>query len=384
MRASSQITMKIIHDFTLLEALGEQWDELLAGMSAPSLMLSSGWLFRWWHHYGDQRQLCVGQFFDGEKCIGFAPLCRRTHNYRGGLAFERLEFMGADGQDEDGLSSDYLNLIALAGREAEVAHCFAKNLLDGSFGKWHECVLEAMNGEAPMVAHLSHAFEQLGQAVTRQQTVEAPFLPLPADWDSYMASLSKSRRYWFRRTFRDFEAYAGDEGYKLHTANDAQSLSEGLKILADLHEVRWQSAGESGVFDSQRFRSFHEDYARDLMEQKRLQLVWLTIGDKPVAAQYNMLGDDKVYFYQSGRLMDTPPKVRLGIALFILTIRDAMEKGFKEFDFLAGEDEYKYIFTKSVRPIIELRIAPPSAPEMMRKTLAGAARMTRKMRARPA
>lgn len=372
------IDMRLISGTDSLEKIREDWQAVLNEMENPPIMLSPDWLFRWWKYYGDNRELRVGQFFEGETCIGIAPLCLRTHHYRGGLSFERLEFMGAEGQDEDDIGSDYLNLIARPGRETEVANCFAHHLVKGTFGDWHECVLDAMNGDAPMSAHLSAAFEHLGQSVTRTQTVEAPYLPLTADWDSYMAKLSKSRRYWFRRTFRDFEAHAGEDGYQLHEATDPKSLSNGLKILADLHEVRWQMSGEDGVFNSDRFSRFHEDYASYLLEQNLLQLTWLTIGNKPVAVQYNIRGIDKIYFYQSGRLMDTPPKVRLGIALFILTIRDAMEKGYKEFDFLACEDDYKYIFTKNARPIMKLRIARPSAREKIRETLVRGRDLTKK------
>jgi CelD/BcsL family acetyltransferase involved in cellulose biosynthesis len=44
--------------------------------------------------------------------------------------------------------------------------------------------------------------------------------------------------------------------------------------------------------------------------------------------------------------------MRPGICLHIGSIMDAVEKGMSEYDFMAGGEEYKYLFTKTDRELV--------------------------------
>ena len=106
-----------------------------------------------------------------------------------------------------------------------------------------------------------------------------------------------------------------------------------------------------------------------LLDAKALALLWLTVRGEPVAAMYNIVWNNKTLFYQSGRKLDVPRHLRLGVVIICHAIRQAIEAGGGEFDFLAGEAPYKKQLALATRPLIQLRVAHRTLRE-------GAHRMT--------
>jgi Acetyltransferase (GNAT) domain len=80
---------------------------------------------------------------------------------------------------------------------------------------------------------------------------------------------------------------------------------------------------------------------RKFFRPVNLSLAGPTVGCEPVAAMYNIIGKDKIYFYQSGRRMGVPNQIRIGIVMFVLTLQRAMESGYREFDFGAVKSATK-------------------------------------------
>lgn len=378
---SRMLSVELVDDFAALGRLAPDWRELIASMHRPEPMLAPEWVLTWWDHYHDKRSLAVGVFRDGARVVGLAPLCRRTHRYRPGLPFRRLEVMGASGGEADGACGEYLAPLAAKGREVDVARSFAAALDQNVFGAWDELVIEHMDGRGPMTAALASAL-RVRHTVGCVPAMRAHYLPLPANWEAFLESVHGKRRNWFRRTWKDFVAWAGEGGYTLERARSKEGVREGMQILAELHGARWQESGHPGAFASPRFSAFHSAYAEKLLAADQLDLLWLTVGGAPVAAIYSFVSGGKVYFYQSGRQVGTPPNIRLGIVMFMLAIQDAMARGLSEFDFLGGDSTYKPYFTASTRPLVTLRVAPPSLRETTRRGLTWAARYARQLRPR--
>ncbi len=85
-----------------------QWSALLERSATNEPMLSPEWLLPWWEVYGrgSGRRLCVGAWYVGARLVGLALLQSRIYRYRGVLPFRRLEFLGADVDEQDGVCSE--------------------------------------------------------------------------------------------------------------------------------------------------------------------------------------------------------------------------------------------------------------------------------------
>jgi CelD/BcsL family acetyltransferase involved in cellulose biosynthesis len=376
---STGLSVALVDDLAALRRLEPEWARLLAATAKPEPMLSPAWVLTWWKHYQAGRSLAVGVFRDRDALVGVAPLCRRKFKYRAGIPFRRLELMGAGGEEVDGVCGEYLGPIDAKGRETDVARAFAAALQRDALGPWDELVLEHMDGHGAMTAALIEALPAIRGDLTCHTEVQAYYLPLPADWEAFLATLHGKRRQKFRRTWKDFVAWVGDKGYVLERARSAEDVPRGMTILAALHAQRWQEEGQQGVFASPRFSRFHQQFATRLLEDNQLDLLWLTVGNEPVAAHYSFAVGGKVYFYQSGRRMDVPSNVRIGIVMFMLAIQDAMARGLAEYDFLGGESAYKLSFTTLTRPLLSARVARRTLREITRRGLSSAAHAARRL-----
>jgi CelD/BcsL family acetyltransferase involved in cellulose biosynthesis len=135
-----------------------------------------------------------------------------------------------------------------------------------------------------------------------------------------------------------------------------------MAVLRDLHGERWTAVGKEGVFASERFARFHDAVLPRLLageDGASVELSWLVARGQPIAAAYNLVYAGRVQFYQSGRRVDLPKGLRPGIALHALLLREAIERGRVEYDFLAGSSRYKRDLALASRPLVTMRAVAP-------------------------
>lgn len=348
-----------------LDAHAPEWLDLLARSSANEFSLTPTWLLTWWRTFGTdrgRRLRCVA-FRDDGRLVGFAPLTWRRHWYKPGLPFRRIEFLSTGERPEEAVCSDYLNVVAEAGREEAVSQELAALAHAGKLGRWDEVFLETLPGDNPMAGHLADAFRRGRDVVTVEEYDKSFTIPLPATWDAYLAQLGQSDRRLVRTSLRSFEEWAGTD-WKLHFADDAASLAEGKAALIALHRERW--GGGDGTFKASRFLAFHDAALPALLAAGMLELAWITVKGEPFVAIYDVRHGGKSSYYQAGRRTDVPDKVRPGITLLAMLIRRAIERGDREYDFLPGVTRYKEQLATASRPIVRLRVARPTWVESAR------------------
>ena len=89
----------------------------------------------------------------------------------------------------------------------------------------------------------------------------------------------------------------------------------------------------------------------------QLILFWIELDGKPFVAEYLMAAGDTVYHYQRrldvSRLDDSPG--RLGS---IVSLRLAIDGGYRAFDLLRGAESYKAHFRARPQACLEIRAVP--------------------------
>lgn len=378
-----------------LPALGPEWWALLEQSDVATPTLTPAWLESWWRVFGEgqDRQLRLWSVRDENTLVGLAPFLCRAHRYvpssaamrsllgrqqigfpMPSLTFRRLEPLGSGEPEEDEVCSDYLGLIAARGYEQSVAEAFGSALAKGDLGQVDEVLMPGMDGSAPMTQAIVGAFGKLGWTIEVSESQSSPYIELPASFEDYLETLPSSGRHLVTRSLRDFEKWSGGE-VRWMRATDTASLERGQLVLRALHAERWTAIGERGAFASRRFSSFHELLMPLLLRRGALDLQWLEVRGVPIAALYNMVWRGRLSFYQSGRKMDVPGRVRPGIVIHANAIRGAISAGLREYDFLPGSQHYKLQLATSFRPVVSLRAARRSMKEGARKlVVAGAAR----------
>jgi CelD/BcsL family acetyltransferase involved in cellulose biosynthesis len=233
-------------------------------------------------------------------------------------------------------------------------------LLSGALGDWDELVLDLMNGRAAMTEHLIHELRGAGLVVDVRARRPCPYARLPGTWEDYLDGLSSRHRYMVRRSVRDLDKWAGGT-VEVMRARTRAELTQGQEILSRLHCQRWQEAGRQGVFASRRFLDFHGRIMPALLDREQLDLMWLCCKGEPVAAIYNIVWNDRVYFYQCGRRTDLPDTLRPGIVMHVHAMQRAIARGCKEYDFLSGASQYKKQLAADENPLVEVRAFRPGS-----------------------
>ena len=358
--SDGMVKPSLLTDIDELKACRGEWDVLLSTSAANMPMLSPLWLLAWWRTFGstEGRQLRTWTFRVSGRLVGLVPLLLRRHRHFGLLPIRRLELLGSGEREQDEIMSEYLAPIIAKGYEQAVADALVGELALDQYG-WQEIVLSALDGNAPAVTALELAFCRQGWPCQIETQDHCPFIKLPSRWEEYLSALHRSYRYLVKRSLSDFLAWAGD-AWRMERVSTQAELGRGREILLQLHQQRWAKDDKPSVFSSPLFLGFHDQVLPQLLSQNALDLCWLSVRDRPVAVNYNIVWRNRIYVYQSGRTVDVPRGVRPGIVLHLESIKRAINEGREEYDFLGGPALYKMQLTSTSRPLVRCHVLRPS------------------------
>ena len=272
--------------------------------------------------------LCRTAGDSAEILVGIAPFYTSFHL---GTPLRRLAWMGTG-------SSDYLGPLALSGWEETVAHAL-RAYLDDHLRGWDIADLQQMRPDAPLL--MQAVATQSSRAPHAQSVLPiepCPYVTLPADWNAFSARLGKKMRsnlgYYDRLMVKTFAEA------RYHLA-DGDTLDAGMTALFDLHQKRWNARWLPGVLGSKRVQAFHRDIAQAFLANGWLRLHLLTVDGGIRAALYCFAFNARTFYYLGGFAPEMS-KYSLGTLLTARAIRQAIEENCVEFDFLRGNEAYKY------------------------------------------
>ena len=338
-----------IEDPDRFRALRGEWNGLLEQSASDCPFLTWEWLHTWWTHFAGGRKLCLLAVRDGGDLIGLAPLAVSPWRVTHFRLFHALEFLGTGS-----VGSDYLDLISRRGREQDVAEALADDL------SHRETMLELtqLNGDSSLAAAVAARLAGRDWTRAATRTDVCPFIPLAGhSWESYLGTLGAEYRYTVRRSERGL---AKRFDVRFHWAATDDERRAALAEVVRLHQQRWQDRrGGSTAFYSPALLAFHEEFSRLALERGWLRLLVVRLDGTPAAAFYGFRYQRRFYFYQSG-FDPQYKKVSAGIALLGHTIKTAIDEGADEYDFLHGDEPYKFHWAKDVRELGRLELYPPS------------------------
>ena len=240
-----------------------------------------------------------------------------------GRTARRLEWWGAGIHD-----------IGAAAYDSPTAAAALWNRLEDFATRQHAVQLAQIPAQCRLVEFATRAGWEVRDAEA------CPSLALPDNWDEYVRSLGKNMREQIKRYPKRLEKQFAVE-YQL--AQSAEEVQRALTDLFQLHGKRWRARGQTGVLATPRRQRFHREICREFARRDWLRLWTLRCDNRPACVLLSYFYGDKYYFFIGGF---EPELLRwsVGTCLFARVLRHAIEEGASEFDFLRGEEEYKYRF----------------------------------------
>ena len=311
-----------------------RWSALHDRARLPSIFLTWQWQTEWSRAFAADRAQHVLTATDADGSLaGVLPM------YEDGPGRQRI-IGGVD-------VSDYLDLVAEAGREEEVWQTLLQHRA-GQAGEWDLHGIRAASATATALPALARS---QGLLATVERQDRCPVLALPKTWDEYLSGLSGKDRHELRRKIRRLERELPGATARWH--GEPAGWDSAMTRFLTLH--RLSKVGKARFMD-ERMERFFRDVTAALAAKGWTRLWFLEQGDEAVAAFICLEYGGRVGLYNSGF---DPARSQLapGIVLLAHVIRDAIERGVPTFDFLRGEEPYKYGFGPSPEDVFNVRIS---------------------------
>ncbi|MGH2407817.1 MAG: GNAT family N-acetyltransferase [Candidatus Limnocylindrales bacterium] len=354
------------------------WHRLFAA-SARATSFSRWNVHRaWWDAYGGtahEQYLLVVDRADPESVRGIVPLMHRhevepedaatatmlRHPTYAATAVEpgaKAVFFGAS------YHTDYATILAAPDDLADVAIALVDELAvgpDRSHGDrdWDVVDLRRLRDDDPVTPALQQAFEaraaREGWRVTREQEDVCPVVTMPADgdWEAYLDTLDKKARHEIRRKIRRAET-GGDNVFELVEPTPAAIV----EFIA-LHQARW---GAEGLFPDTAGGARSRHFVHRLAELELAEGAsrTLQLGRFRVAGRTIFLGvafdDDREFLFYNAGVDPAARDLSPGVTGTAAYLRERQAAGCRRFDFLRGDEAYKYEWGAVDEPIHRLLV----------------------------
>jgi CelD/BcsL family acetyltransferase involved in cellulose biosynthesis len=156
----------------------------------------------------------------------------------------------------------------------------------------------------------------------------------------FAAVLSSNARQQLRRAQRDFMK---DGVLAVGEPRDTIEALEFFAALKELHVRSWRRRGQRHAFSEPYFEIFHRALIQRTFARGSVQLLRVTVANRPIGYLYNFRHAGRIYAYQSG-FDDADRKRRPGAVSHALAIAHNAAAGATTYDFLAGENQLKTSF----------------------------------------
>ena len=191
--------------------------------------------------------------------------------------------------------------------------------------------------------------EKRGYEVLSKQEDISLELDLPASWEEYLETLVVNQRHEIRRKLRKLSA-AGEINYRVIKERAAinQATDTFLKMFSE-------SRTDKATFLTSQRETFFKSMADRLSELGILKFGRLELDRLPVAMVMYFDYKNSIYLYNSGY----DPKydfLSVGLVCKLLCIRESIAEGKEKFDFLKGDETYKYHLGGRVVPLSSCQV----------------------------
>jgi len=311
----------------------QEWNTLLAGSITNTPFLRYEYQQVWWQHRGggewlfQNAQLVLVSAREDEKLVGIAPLFISEYDGQSALLLiGSIEI------------SDYLDLIVRMDDHAPFLTGLLDFLASSLPDSWSGLDWYNLPDSSPTLSALKAESAQRGWTHLEEMYRPTPRIALNGDFDEYLSRVEKKQRHEILRKMRRAEREASERGVRWY--------------ISDLTDVESEIDSFLGLMEHDQGKAgFLHDAMRDQMkaiirtahEHGWLWLAFLEADGQRIAANLNFDYNNKLWGYNAGvnrGFMDLSP----GWVLLGHVLQWACENKRSEFDFMRGDEDYKYRF----------------------------------------
>lgn len=319
------VTLEIIDSFPHLLDLRSEWSTLVRGLDYTTPFHLPEWLLTWWKHFGSG-QLQSFVFRRDGVLTGIIPCF--LHEWQG---LRQLTLLGTG-------ISDYLEPPLAVADRAEIIRLLKDHLETRSH--WDICCWQDLSADSALT-HMSSS-EML--EVLASDDMPCSEIAIGGSFEQYWSE----RPYGLRRNLRRYS----EKALRIDTPEfrvTCRADTELTEALIRLHTARWRSQGESGMIVANQSAGFLREIVRELEHENMVHFFTLSFQRGIVAIILAFPYRNVLYSYLSGF---DPEYEAFGFGRTLLheSIKYALEQNFTAWNFLRGDEPYKFSWgARSIR-----------------------------------
>jgi CelD/BcsL family acetyltransferase involved in cellulose biosynthesis len=321
-----KVKLTIYHQETVFDEFKTEWNALLHRSAANNIFSTWEWQSTWWAAYQAGELWVIACHHDDGKLVALAPWFIE-HNALGERVVRSIGCVDV---------TDYVDVIVEPGYTDIVFDALAAHLAQSRerFDRINLCNIPESSSTTDL---LGSALQAYGFEVEIELQEVCPIIHLPADWESYLSMLDKKQRHEIRRKIRRAEGEAETSWYIVGQEHDLDAeLEKFLSLMAASHQEK------ATFLTNPRNVDFFKRMVPLTFQCGWLQLSFLKINGDVAAAYLNFDYGSRILVYNSGLMPEPYGHLSAGIVLLAYNIRHAIETGHTIYDFLRGNEIYKY------------------------------------------
>ncbi len=301
------------------ESLADHWQQLIKDCVEPTFFDQQTWQKAWWTEFGAGSKLMLMLVrSDSGDANMIAPLM---------VDGSEISFLG---------STDLVDYHDFITRDRHDPNCIESVVAAISeMSEIDTILLQSLPGNSPTITQFRESAEKNGWSVKIEQEDVAPRLELPETWDDYISSLRKKDRHELRRKLRRLEAAGEIRHVELTSPVDVESA------MSDFVRLHRMSTPEKNEFMTSERERFFVKIAIEMAGEGSTRLCFLEVDGVREATSLSFVSGKVRYLYNSGY---DPARSKLSVGLLnhALAIKTSIEEGHRVFDFMRGNESYKY------------------------------------------
>jgi CelD/BcsL family acetyltransferase involved in cellulose biosynthesis len=345
------------------------WDRLVAATLSATPF--SAWAFQraWWDAFHANAHDETLVLEDGaDEIVAIVPLMHR-HEVEPSDALTSTRMRGAGDPAMTPVSptakavffgasyhADYATILTAPADLAGVADTVADYFASRGSGDWDVIDLRRLRCDDDTAEILAMALGSREMAngwtlsLEREDVCPVVTLPSGGSMDDFLATLGKKERHEIRRKVRRAAAIG-----EVRLDESPDPLAD-LDVFIEMHQRKW---GAKGLFPPTRGGDQSRVFIRRLFElfgaDGPMRLCFLSIGGRRIAAGVHFETSERIYYYNVGVEPDAS-QLSPGVLLVHASIARAIDRGIGQFDFLRGNEPYKYEWGAVDEPVQRLLV----------------------------
>ena len=322
-------------DPAAFDSLADEWRDLMERAVNAPIFMTPDYQKIWWQYlgYGQLRIVTVRDEVS-QKLLGLTALL---------VDDGEIRFVGCVDV------SDYLDFLVDRDHCLEVYQVIIDFIATDLQIDWDMAYFCSLSHHSPSHQIVVDLAQKKGWSVLAEIEEVCPVITLADSWDNYLLSVNKKQRHEIRRKLRRAENTAETRWFVID--NVEQLTDEVLDIFIDLHQK--STPDKEGFWDHD-MENFFRALTRHMAVVGWLKLYFVEING--IIASTLLCFDYRNEFlvYNSGFDPQQFGHLSPGNIIVSYSIQDAVRLGRTRYDFLRGDEVYKFRFGAVAEPVFRV------------------------------